>query len=144
MYQSCNSPRPKVEWPSGDTWSGSCGVIRTLTLLHMTILGRTSTLVFPCPLAWPEQMVAVAPGTLSAPGPVQRGHLCPCFFIPGSASFPDQPKTHSDHLWLPPDVKSWLIWKDPDAGKDWRQEEKGTTKDEMAGWHHWLDGHEFG
>ena len=43
----------------------------------------------------------------------------------------------------PPDAKSWLIWKDPDAGKDWRQEEKGTTEDEMAGWHHRLDGHEF-
>ena len=43
-------------------------------------------------------------------------------------------------LW-PPDVKSWLIWKDPDAGKDWRQE-KGMTE-EMIGWHQWLDGHEF-
>ena len=46
-------------------------------------------------------------------------------------------------LW-PPDAKSWLIWKDPDAGKDWGQEEKGTTKDEMVGWHHRLDGHGFG
>ena len=46
-------------------------------------------------------------------------------------------------LW-PPDVKRWLIGKDPDAGKDWGQEEKGTTKDEMVGWHHWLDGHGFG
>ena len=46
-------------------------------------------------------------------------------------------------LW-PPDVKSWLIWKDPDAGKDWGQEEKGTTEDETVGWHHWLDGHGFG
>ena len=45
-------------------------------------------------------------------------------------------------LW-PPDVKSWLIWKDPDAGKDWRQEEKESTEDEMAGWHHQLNGHEF-
>ena len=45
-------------------------------------------------------------------------------------------------LW-PPHVKSWLIGKDPDAGRDWRQEEKGTTEDEMAGWFHWLDGHEF-
>ena len=45
-------------------------------------------------------------------------------------------------LW-PPDVKNWLIWKDPNGGKDWRQEEKGTTEDEMVGWHHWLDGHEF-
>ena len=45
-------------------------------------------------------------------------------------------------LW-PPDAKSWLIWKDPDAGRDWGQEEKGTTEDEMFGWHHWLDGHEF-
>ena len=43
----------------------------------------------------------------------------------------------------PPDAKNWLIWKDPDAGKDWRQEEKGTTEDEMVGWHHWLNGHEF-
>ena len=39
-------------------------------------------------------------------------------------------------------VKSWLIGKDSDAGRDWGQEEKGTTQDEMAGWHHWLDGHE--
>ena len=46
-------------------------------------------------------------------------------------------------LW-PPDVKSWLIWKDPDAGKDWGQEEKGTTEDEMVGWHHRLNGHGFG
>ena len=45
-------------------------------------------------------------------------------------------------LW-PPHVKSWLIGKDPDAGRDWGQEEKGTTEDEMAGWHHLLDGHEF-
>ena len=42
-----------------------------------------------------------------------------------------------------PDAKSWLIRKHPDAGKDWRQEEKGTTEDEMVGCHHWLDGHEF-
>ena len=46
-------------------------------------------------------------------------------------------------LW-PPDLKSWLIWKDPDAGKDWRWEEKGTTEDEVAGWHRWLNGLEFG
>ena len=45
-------------------------------------------------------------------------------------------------LW-PPDVKNWLTGKYPDAGKDWRQEEKGMTEDEMVGWHHQLDGHEF-
>ena len=43
----------------------------------------------------------------------------------------------------PPDSKNWLIWKDPDAGKDWRQEEKGKTEDEMVGSHHWHNGHEF-
>ena len=43
----------------------------------------------------------------------------------------------------PPDVKNWLIWKDPDPGKDWRREEKGMTEDEMAGWHHQLNGHEL-
>ena len=46
-------------------------------------------------------------------------------------------------LW-PPHAKSWLIWKDPDAGKGWRQEEKGMTEDEMIGWYHWLNGCEFG
>ena len=46
-------------------------------------------------------------------------------------------------IFWPPDVKSRLIRKDPDAGKDWRQEEKGMTEDEMVGWHHWLNGHEF-
>ena len=46
-------------------------------------------------------------------------------------------------LW-PPHAKSWLIGKDPDAGKDWGQAEKGMTEDGMVGWHHWLDGHEFG
>ena len=45
-------------------------------------------------------------------------------------------------LW-PPDAKNWLIWKGHDAGKDWRQEEKGMTEDEMVGWHHRCDGHEF-
>ena len=46
-------------------------------------------------------------------------------------------------LW-PPDAKSWVIWKDPDAGKDWGQEEKGMTDDEMVGWHHQLNRHGFG
>ena len=46
-------------------------------------------------------------------------------------------------LW-PPDAESWLIWKDPDAGKDWGQEEKGMTEEEMIGWHHWHNGHGFG
>ena len=45
-------------------------------------------------------------------------------------------------LW-PPDAKNWLIWKDPDAGKDWRREEKRMTEDEMVEWHHQLNGHEF-
>ena len=51
-------------------------------------------------------------------------------------------ETEAPILW-PPDVKSWLIGKDPDAGKDWRQEEKGATEDETVGWHHQLNGHEF-
>ena len=45
-------------------------------------------------------------------------------------------------LW-PPDVENWTIWKDPDAGNDLRQEEKGMTEDEMVGWHHWFNAHEF-
>ena len=51
-------------------------------------------------------------------------------------------KAETPILW-PPHAKSSLIWKDPDAGRDWGQEKKGTTEDEMTGWHHRLDGHEF-
>ena len=52
-------------------------------------------------------------------------------------------KAETPVLW-PPDAKNWLFWKDPDAGKDWRQEEKGATEDEMVGWHHQFNEHEFG
>ena len=55
-------------------------------------------------------------------------------------------RTHAEGeapiLW-PPEVKNWLIWKDLDAGKDWKHEEKAITEDEMVGWHHWLNRHEF-
>ena len=51
-------------------------------------------------------------------------------------------ETEAPVLW-PPDAKNWLTGKDPDTGTDWRQEEKGMTEDEMVGWHHWLDRHEF-
>ena len=51
-------------------------------------------------------------------------------------------ETETPILW-PSDAKNWLLRKDPDAGKDWRWEKKGTTEDEMVGWHHWLNGHEF-
>ena len=51
-------------------------------------------------------------------------------------------ETEAPILW-PPDAKNWLIGKDPDAGKDWGQEEKGITEDKMVGWHHRLNGHEF-
>ena len=52
-------------------------------------------------------------------------------------------KAETPILW-PPDAKSWLVWKDADAGKDWRREEKGMIEDKMVGWHHQLNGHEFG
>ena len=51
-------------------------------------------------------------------------------------------KAETPILWQP-HANNWLIWKDPDAGKDWGQEEKGMTENEMVGWHHWLYGHEF-
>ena len=54
----------------------------------------------------------------------------------------DDAEAETPILW-PPDAKNWLIWKDPDTGKDWRQEEKGMTEDGMIGWHDWLNGHEF-
>ena len=56
--------------------------------------------------------------------------------------FVGRPDAEAAVLWQL-DAKSRLLWKDPDAGKDWRQEEKGMMEDEMVGWHHWLNGHEF-
>ena len=56
--------------------------------------------------------------------------------------FPGRTDAEARVLW-PPDVNHWLTGKDPDAGKDWGQEEKGATEDEMVGWHPWLNGHEF-
>ena len=81
-----------------------------------------------------------------------NGHASPldCKEIQPVHSEGDQPwdffgrndaKAETLVLW-PPHAKSWLIGKDSDAGRDWGQEEKGTTEDEMAGWHHWLDGRE--
>ena len=69
--------------------------------------------------------------------PVNPKRTQPWIFIGKSDAEAETPV-----LW-PPDVKSRLTGKDPDAGKDWRQEEKGTTEDEMVGWHYWLNGHEF-
>ena len=65
-----------------------------------------------------------------------KGNQCWIFF-----GRPDA-EAETPVIW-PPDVKNWLIGKDPDAGKDWGQEEMGMTEDEMVGWHHQLYGHEF-
>ena len=69
--------------------------------------------------------------------PVKSKGNQPCMFIGRTNA-----ETEAPILW-PPDAKSWLVGKDPDAGKDWGQEKKGTTEDEMIGWHHGFDGHEF-
>ena len=91
----------------------------------------------------------------------KRESLNRCWIKPGALDYKEILPVHpkGDQSWVfigrthieaktpvlwPPDVKNWLIWKDTDAGKDWRQEEKGTTEDEMVGWPHQLNGHEFG
>ena len=107
---------------------------------------------------------------MSSPGGRGEGDLCSLFFkgtvwtvvlektLEGPLDYKEIQPVHSDRdqprdsfgrndeaetpvLW-PPHAKSWLIGKDFDAGRDWGQEEKGTTDNEMAGWHQWLDGHE--
>ena len=80
------------------------------------------------------------------------------FYLSQTEEYPKQVNPKGNYSWIfigktdaeaetpvigPPDVKNWLIWKDPDAGKDWRQEEEGMAEDEIVGWHHWLNGHEF-
>ena len=68
--------------------------------------------------------------------------VVPEFRLPWDFFEGNDAKAETPILW-PLHVKSWLIWKDSDSGRDWGQEEEGTTEDEMAGWHHQLDGHEF-
>ena len=89
--------------------------------------------------------------------PVQlchTGDLSPQYCLLPSGNQPVHPKGNQSWVFIgktdaetpilwPPDVKNWLIGKDPDVGKDWRWEEKGTTEDEMVGWHHRLNGPEF-
>ena len=62
--------------------------------------------------------------------------------LSSSSSSSNTTKAETPILW-PPHVKSWFIGKDSNAGRDWEHEEKGTTEDEMVGWHHRLNGHEF-
>ena len=95
----------------------------------------------------PETVVAL---------PLQKWHkadLAPCYckeiqplYPKGNQSWIFFERTDAEAespiLWLP-DAKNWLNGKDPDVGNDWRREEKGMAEDEMVGWHHWLEGHEF-
>ena len=69
--------------------------------------------------------------------PVHPKEIIPEYWLEGLMAEAEAP------IFWPADAKSWLIWKDPDAGRDWGQEEKGTTEDEMVGWHHQLYRHEF-
>ena len=81
---------------------------------------------------------------LRVPWTARRSNQCILKYIsPGCSLFSTDAEAETLTLW-PPHGKSWLIGKDPDAGRDWGQEEKGTTEDEMSGWHHRLDGHELG
>ena len=79
---------------------------------------------------------------LRAPWTARRSNQSILKEISPEYSLERHAEAETPKLW-PPDAKNWLIGKDLDAGKDWRQEEKGMTEDEMVGWHHWLDGHEF-
>ena len=73
---------------------------------------------------------------------IDPDHYVVSFLISCNILYFNAVKAETPIFW-PPHAKSWLIGKDPDAGRDWGQEEKGTTEDEMAGWHHRLDGREF-
>ena len=86
---------------------------------------------------WCWRRLLIAPWTTRRSNQSILKEISPWIFIGRTDAETEAPK-----LW-PPDGKNWLIWKDPDAGKDWRQEEKGMTEDEMVGWHHWFNGHEF-
>ena len=86
---------------------------------------------------WCLQTVVLLPSNSKEIKPVKPKGNQPWIFTGTTDAEAEAP------MFWPPDVKNWLIRKDPDAGKDWRQDEKGMTEDEMVGWHHQLDGHEF-
>ena len=100
---------------------------------------HSSTLAWKIP--WTEE-----PGRLQSTGSLRVGHDWGDLAAARANLFwvfiTDWCWSWNSNIW-PPHAKSWLIGKDPDAGKDWGQEEKGKTEDEMAGWHHRLDGREF-
>ena len=81
--------------------------------------------------------------TLEIPWTARRSNQSILKEISPGCSLEGDAAAETPILW-PPHAKSCLIGKDSEAGRDWGQEEKGTTEDEMAGWHHRLDGHEFG
>ena len=86
---------------------------------------------------WCWRRLLRVPWTLKKIKPVDPKGNLPWIFIGRTDAEDEAP------ILRPPYTKSWFIGKDPDAGKDWGQEEKGATEDEMVGWHHWLNGHEF-
>ena len=96
-----------------------------------------------CLLQWLKSRIVMLEKTLESRldckeiKPVNPKGNQPWIFIGRTDAEAEAPR-----LWLP-DTMNWLIRKDPDTGKDWRQEEKGTTEDKMVGWHHWLNGHDF-
>ena len=78
----------------------------------------------------------------NSPGSPLETHCLPAPLSPDISSVPQAHEYQSPPVLWPPHAKSWLFGKDSDAGRDLGQEEKGTTENEMAGWYHWLDGHE--
>ena len=114
--------------------------IRIFLLFRLNLLGIT--LLFSTSFTWLS--VVHFPQVVTLEGPLDCKEIQPVHPI-GDQYWMFIGRTDVEGetpiVW-PPDAKNWLIWKDPDAGKDWGQE-KGTTEDEMVGWHHRLDGHEF-
>ena len=114
--------------------------IRIFLLFRLNLLGIT--LLFSTSFTWLS--VVHFPQVVTLEGPLDCKEIQPVHPI-GDQYWMFIGRTDVEGetpiVW-PPDAKNWLIWKDPDAGKDWGQE-KGTTEDEMVGWHHRLNGHEF-
>ena len=143
-------PGPKVKSSSEimnpNTVHCKLSIIHVLCFLNWRIISWQRCVGFCCITAWISYMYTYIP-SLSAHPPTHP--LCHHRAVhpEGSLSWVFIGRTDAEAetpiLW-PPHAKSWLLWKDPDAGKDWGQEEKGTTEDEMVGWHCRLNGHGFG
>ena len=142
-----NSTSSRISWKYRNFLSYSCNFFSKAEIIyHNEFLNNQNGSTLLDPLGWPgnRERWSLIGRYLSRPSalktPTSRDT---CLEFIGIKGLKGSYAESEVPIFWPPDVKSQLIGKDPDAGKNWRQEEKGMTEDANVGWHHWFNGHEF-